>query len=363
MDQLSQWITEPGNEELFEDIVTAHYHITAAMHQPDIERIKENLIRKIKQEQRVLYRRRFFRFTRYAAMGILLIGLPYFYYQSRQLENDTNTLTQHEEDITIVLDDGTVETLDLSANTSMYDALGNAIGTQEKSKLTYHLSAPTEKPLYNTINVPYGKTFTIVLSDSTQVFLNSGTMLRYPVHFPEGHPRTVVLKGEAYFEVSEDQHHPFEVIADELTVRVLGTKFNVAYYPEDLNITTVLVEGAVELREQGAANTNNTPVQLKPGFKAEWNQTSKKINVEDVNPYLYTAWTQGKIVFRNTPFIKIRQRLERHYNVTIRNNNKALDKQLFDATFDIESIEEVLESFNKSYAIQYEIKNNEIVIH
>ena len=42
--------------------------------------------------------------------------------------------------------------------------------------------------------------------------------------------------------------------------------------------------------------------------------------------------------------------------------NSDLDEQRFDATFDIETIEEVLESFNKSYAVEYHIKNNEVII-
>jgi len=57
------------------------------------------------------------------------------------------------------------------------------------------------------------------------------------------------------------------------------------------------------------------------------------------------------------------KRLERNYNVEIINNNLILDTQLYDATFDIETIEEVLNSFNKSYAIKYIISNNKIIIN
>ena len=216
--------------------------------------------------------------------------------------------------------------------------------------------------MYNTLKVPYGKRFDVVLSDGTHVFLNSGTSLRYPVQFLKGFDRTVFLTGEAYFDVAKDKEHPFTVHADELDIEVLGTKFNVSHYPEDTNINTVLVEGSVELHTKEGDRQHKEGTLLKPGFKAEWRKAGNDIAIEKVDTEIYTAWVQGKLVFRNTPFRKIRQALERKYNVTIKNRNKDLDGQLFDATFDIETIEEVLESFNKSYAIKYRIEDNEVII-
>jgi ferric-dicitrate binding protein FerR (iron transport regulator) len=172
------------------------------------------------------------------------------------------------------------------------------------------------------------------------------------------------LTGEAYFEVTKDQEHPFIVNTDDIDVKVLGTKFNVSHYPEDTSISTVLVEGSVELHEWDDSGKDiSDPVLLKPGFMAEWNKPDRLMSVENVDTRIYTAWVQGKMIFRNTTFRKIRQALERKYNVTIINNNTDLDDQLFDATFDIETIEQVLQSFNKSYAINYKIENNKVIIN
>ena len=271
--------------------------------------------------------------------------------------------------ITITLDNGTVETLNPLAHRNIKDVHGNITGNQDRSKLTYRdPAAPIangtspKKLVFNTLKVPYGKRFDVVLSDGTHVFLNSGTSLRYPVQFLKGFDRNVFLTGEAYFEVAKDSEHPFTVHADELDIEVLGTKFNVSHYPEDTNINTVLVEGSVELHKITGEGRNGEGTVLEPGFKAEWRKAGHDIAIKKVNTRNYTDWVQGKLVFRNTPFRKIRQSLERRYNVTIKNRNKDLDEQLFDATFDIETIEEVLESFNKSYAIKYKIKDNEVII-
>src|SRR5690606_18983135 len=124
----------------------------------------------------------------------------------------------------------------------------------------------------------------------------------------------------------------------------------------------VLVEGSVELHESEDFGKENTPILLKPGFMAEWDKGGKKMGIEHVDTRVYTAWVQGKLIFRNTTFKKIRQALERKYNVTIINRNSDLDDQLFDATFDIETIQQVLQSFNKSYAIDYKIVDNKVII-
>tara|TARA_Y100000588_G_scaffold351551_1_gene403455 strand:- start:14 stop:934 length:921 start_codon:yes stop_codon:yes gene_type:complete len=304
---------------------------------------------------------------KYAAVGLVFLVLGYFFQQNQG--NNPGKIEPKEEAITITLDNGTVKTLDPLMFGEVKDAHGNVIGTQYMSKLTYAKSVDpitkdpeVNKIVYNTLKVPYGRRFDVTLSDGTQVFLNSGTSLRYPVQFLEGFDRTVFLTGEAYFNVTKDKKHPFMVYADELNIKVLGTSFNVSHYPEDSNINTVLVEGSVEINTRVKDRKHEEGIVLEPGFKAEWQKAGNDITIQSVDTEIYTAWIQGKLIFRNTSFLKIRHALERKYNVSIQNLNKDLDKQLFDATFDIETIEDVLEAFNKSYAFKYEIENNKVFI-
>ena len=148
-----------------------------------------------------------------------------------------------------------------------------------------------------------------------------------------------------------------------IDIQVLGTKFNVSNYPEDNNVNTVLVEGAVKLQRTEKKYYNLESVMLEPGHKGEWNKANDEITVLNVDTSLYTAWLGGKLVFRNTSFKQIREALQRHYNVKINNKNSQLEEQLFDATFDIETIDQVLETFNKSWSIDYAIINNEVIIN
>ena len=240
---------------------------------------------------------------------------------------------------------------------------GKIIGLQKGNQITFKQNNSNPQIVFNTINVPYGKKIKIELSDGTIVHLNSGTSLKFPTDFVEGSDRKVFLKGEAYFDVTDDDKHPFIVNADEVDIRVLGTKFNISAYGEDKQLNTVLVEGSVSMYERDNMNGKNNPIVLTPGKMATWDKRNKSINVNEVDVNNYISWIEGKLVFANTPFSDIIKRLERNYNVEIINNNLILDTQLYDATFDIETIEEVLNSFNKSYAIKYIISNNKIIIN
>ncbi|GGW22005.1 FecR family protein [Arenibacter certesii] len=359
IDELTNWILMEGNQKLFDAYVQSHLEIITSKNRPDTVGIKKKLIHKIEKHKKKHVLKTS---TRYAAVGLLLLSLGYLIPLSLFVKPNTNSILHKQEEITITLSNGEVETLRGRKEKTIKDANGNSIGILEDTKLVYSGTSNTEKLVYNTLSVPYGKQFNLVLSDGTQVVLNSGTSIRYPVAFIKGKERTVYLTGEAYFDVFEDKEHPFVVYANEMEIQVLGTEFNVSHYPENDHIQTVLVEGAVALQIKGDSATDAITTRLEPGTKGEWLKSGSTIAVENVDTKLYTAWTQGKLVFRNTEFKKIRQALERHYNVAITNNNPLLDQQVFDATFDIETIDQVLESFNKSYAIEYDIENKEVII-
>lgn len=299
---------------------------------------------------------------KYVAMVAIVFGTGYFFISGFFEKNPVPAIP--DDAITLQLKDGNIEIISEDGTTKVVDSKGNLVGVQQGTQLVYQNNGSTVEELaYNTLTVPYGKRFDVVLSDGTHVFLNAGTSLRYPVKFIKGKNRLVYLKGEAFFDVVKDADHPFVVNVDELNVRVLGTTFNISSYPEDMLINTTLVEGSVTVYENGDPYSTSTSSLLKPGYKAEWNKNDKNISIEETNVALHTAWVKGKIVFRHLAFKSIVKKLERHYNVVITNHNKILDDEFFTASFDIETIEQVFETFNKNYGIDYRITDDEIIIN
>jgi ferric-dicitrate binding protein FerR (iron transport regulator) len=121
-----------------------------------------------------------------------------------------------------------------------------------------------------------------------------------------------------------------------------------------------LVEGSVALSQKW--NEENK-VTLKPNQKGSFHQDDKKISLENVKTYFYTSWLEGKLVFRNEKFNSIIKTLERSFNIEINNSNEELGNELFNATFDNKSIDEILSYFKEIHHVNYNIENNSIFIY
>jgi ferric-dicitrate binding protein FerR (iron transport regulator) len=124
----------------------------------------------------------------------------------------------------------------------------------------------------------------------------------------------------------------------------------------------VLVEGSVGLYTTSEQFDTNKNTILKPGYKASFNKKDSRIQTKAVITDNYTSWMEGRLSFKNLSFNDITKKLERHYNVTIVNQNKKLANEKFYASFGDEPIEKVLSYFNDIHGISYTIKNNEILI-
>ena len=364
---LSEWIKVPENESIFDEYIKTHYEITVFMNDPNVENIKRDLLKRIKKDKNPFSKNNYIQLFKYAAIVVLFFGLGYIYQKSRGDTNqevvNENVIVPKEEFITVQLDNGNIKVISEEGNDEIINANGLVIGKQRGNILAYGNTKTGDKLIYNTLTVPYGKRFQVVLSDGTKVHLNAGTSLKYPVKFLNGLSREVFLDGEAFFDVVKDTKHPFLVNTKSIDVKVLGTKFNVTSYPEDDFINTVLVEGAVEVFENNQDGDSNPSAILKPGYIATWNKQDKNITVEKADIEQYTAWMNGRLILNEVPFESIQKKLERQYNVIFVNNNKALNGRKFTARFDIESINQVMQSLSISASFNYTVVNNQIIIN
>ncbi|MFS4454943.1 FecR family protein [Maribacter sp. 2304DJ31-5] len=300
---------------------------------------------------------------KYAAVFIGLLTAAFFlYYNAYKSENAIPPAGIPENVIVLTQDDGAVQVINTNEEQKIALKNGQVFGVQKGNKLEYVADVAVEELIYNELQVPYGKTFGITLSDGTVVHLNSGTKLRYPIKFIEGKKREVYIKdGEAFFEVTKDSSHPFVVNTGSVAVEVLGTKFNVSSFEEDADISTVLVEGAVNIYDEKRPDQSYI---LKPGQKGSWNRTDHKISMEEVDVRLYTGWIKGEMIFRNSSFDNMVKKLERRYNVTIQSDNEVLNSKKFNAGFhvDIETLDDVMKAINNIHPFTYTILDNQIII-
>lgn len=215
--------------------------------------------------------------------------------------------------------------------------------------IRYYNISKNEKLAWVEIKAPAWSRVQFSLPDGTEGWLNSNSTLRYNAGFFFN--REVLLDGEALFEVAKSQNRLFKVKTDEVTVTALGTRFNVASYNNEKNIEIVLEEGRLcfETREKKEFHTMN------PDDLLVYNKVNKDINIDEVQPAKYMAWTEGKLIFRNDPIDVIGRRLARWYNIEVEIKGKFNDGLSLRATFKDESLEEVLGLLEKSLQVKFKI--------
>lgn len=323
-------------------------------------RVLQNIHQAIREESNQKIRiNKFRKASRIAAVFIGLVTLGYFYLHHIA---QSETLVIPKNAITLQLEDGTTQIIKENDTTAVFNKNGNLVGQQNGNQLVYNDTSSVEKLVYNTLTVPYGKRFELLLSDGTKVHLNAGSSLRYPVKFLNGLERKVFISGEAYLDVTKDTEHPFIVNAENMNVRVLGTQFNVHAYPEDKVSEVVLVEGSVGLYGNKEIFDIESTTKLTPGHKASFTKSDADIKIKPAITSVYTAWRNGELVFRNMTFQNILKKLERQYDVTIINKNKNLSNREFNASFRDVPLEKVLEGMRNIYGLSYTIEDKKITI-
>lgn len=211
--------------------------------------------------------------------------------------------------------------------------------------------------LYNTIVVPNGERSQILLYDGTKVWLNSGTKLRYPVAF-SSKTREVFIEGEAFFDVAKDKEHPFVVNTDKLSIKVLGTHFDVCAYSDDDKTFTTLEEGSVKVTNK----SNGKELRLKPGEQVVLDRETNVLSQQNVNTDLYTSWKENLLKFENAPFEDVIKKMERWYDIKIIVDPSINTMERYTMTIKTESLREMLALLSKTTRIDYEIKVNSVFI-
>lgn len=195
----------------------------------------------------------------------------------------------------------------------------------------------------------YGLVCKVVLPDSSEVWLNSGTRLKYPKYF-DGSGRLVELDGEAYFKVKSDLSRRFDVqVKNGIRISAYGTEFNVSAYNDEAQVSAVLAKGNIAVSRIGKTDEKH----LLPGTRALFGTDSEKPEIEEVNVYALTAWKDGKMVFRRAGMEEIARKLSRHFNVDIELHGRTLHEYAYTATFTTQTLTEILNLLALSAPIEW----------
>jgi|WetSurMetagenome_2_1015567.scaffolds.fasta_scaffold00268_17 transmembrane sensor len=213
------------------------------------------------------------------------------------------------------------------------------------------------------VNQSYNEVFSSVdaitkvdLPDGTKVWLNHSSSLRYPAVF-QGCSRNVELLGEGYFEVAHNSKIPFIVKAGDVQVKATGTTFNVMAYPDDERVETSLIEGQVELLRAVSRGNVVLLAKMKPKDFVVYQRNNKEITTRTVDDDRYFSWKSGKLVFNKEPMGEVVKELSRWFNVDIQITDPKLLELTYTATFENESLPQVMELIAMASPVSYSISN------
>ena len=299
-----------------------------------------------------------------AAIVILAIGLTFFLSETKLPQEENEILIQPgTQQAQLTLSDG--NTIDIHEK-KVVDVVVDGVKVKYKEGvLTYQQTATTEqeikenieKPIRsNELAIPRGGENTVVLADGTRVHLNAGSKLIYPAQFA-GKRRMVILEGEAYFEVTKDEEHPFVVRTHLGEVTVLGTAFNLNAYRDASVCYTTLVYGKVSF-----STPEDKTITLLPGEQAVI--SASELSKRSVNVDEYVGWVNGVYSFNNRTLGEIMQTFERWYDIQVYYETPDLRDIAYSGSVErYRAINTFLDALELTGDIYYKINGKRILIY
>lgn len=203
---------------------------------------------------------------------------------------------------------------------------------------------------YQEIANPSGIRSKVVLPDGSKVWLNAESKIRYSIPFVR-ETREVELVGEAFLDVVKNPDSPLLVKFDQFKVRVLGTRFDVKAFPDDLQTEVVLDEGRIQL-ENGNKRSEKGCILLKPGQQWIYDKTSRTVALKEVDADKYIAWHRNRLVLNKTSMAEVAKQLERWYGINVEIRDQELYKYKFTTVFEDEPLPRVIELLEMSSPIR-----------
>ena len=301
-----------------------------------------------------------------AAAIILVIVSTFYFYRVNLYSTGNSSVTVLDKSKylnDIKSPNSSISTLILEGGTKIFldNEKGGLIATQnnisiikdKEGQISYQGNV-TDKLIYNTISVPKGsKLQKILMSDGTSVWLNAGTSITFPISFI-GNERRVSMDGEVYFEVAKNRLKPFYVTHNDVTVKVLGTHFNVNAYNNEKVVKVTLLEGLVHVFKGQEKQI------LNPGQQVAINAEKFDLS-DDVDLKKVTAWKNEQFYFNGDDIITIMKEVEMVYNVKV----IFKDKINFSFVAKIsrnENLSELLRVLELTDVVHFKIEGNNVIV-
>lgn len=309
------------------------------------------------------FQKSIFPFVRYAAAALLLIfmGIGAYYYL-KPVKKTAMLATRKDiapggNKAVLTLSNGRQIALNNVHNGNLAQQGGTAVHKTANGLVAYRTSPQPRNPGpdaitdFNTVTTPRGGQYQVILPDGTKAWLNSLSSIHFPVAFT-GRERNVETTGEVYFEVAKDKLKPFRVSTAGQTVTVLGTHFNIMAYPDETEIITTLLEGAVRIAKGGQNKI------LKPGEQALVNQNIKVASADTEDAI---AWKNGLTAFTDADLKTIMRKVSRWYDIDVEYQGQISDRTFTGAISRKSNLSALLKILALNH-VQFSVKDKKLIV-
>lgn len=215
---------------------------------------------------------------------------------------------------------------------------------------------------YNTITIPRGGKWNVVLPDGSKAWLDASSSIRFPVAFT-GNNRTVKITGQVYFEIAHNAAKPFRVVANGQTVEDIGTHFNINAYTDEPAIKTTLLEGSIKVSAPGSPSSKNRAgIVLVPGQQAVLSSSTNNISVENADPDDILGWKEGYFIFKKASIQSVMRQFARWYNVDVEYEGKTPASMITGKIHRDIKASEALKILSLLVDIHFKIEDKKIII-
>lgn len=351
---LHKWMQDEGKRRRFVEF----QRIRSAIYALGVDKLIDTEKSWDKLNQQLGAHKRNLRFLPYAAAAIMVIGLGISWgVLTHRHERNTPTLPISQQVVPgqkqAILTLSTGQQVVLSDSLSpMLEKNGTTIHNTG-CQLVYNPTDTSQIQVYNTVTVPRGGEYKLVLSDGSIIWVNSESEITYPVTF-SANKREITLKGEAFFEIQKDSKRPFIVKTNQFDIRVTGTQFNVRSYPQDVPSAT-LTEGSIQLEQ------SNHITHLVPGQQASL--INGEIQIQKVDLEEAVAWRYEAFCFKQRPLESLLNEIARWYDIEIFYQNNEVRNYHFTAWFRRSTpIQELINILEKTEQIKLELKGKTLTV-
>ena len=305
-----------------------------------------------------------------AAVAIVVFGTSLWYFNTGALvEVNTvlsNDIAPGKDGATLTLADGRKVLINDALAGNIAEQSGVRISKSADGGLVYEvLDNGSGKLEYNTLQTTRGEQTQVRLPDGSVVFLNALSSLRYPTSFKGQDKRSVLLSGEAYFEVAKDRSHAFVVATDQQQVEVLGTHFNINNYADGKGVKTTLLEGSV--RVYPVVDKENSIVKTRSGIVLKPNEQATfaggLVSVRAVDSQDAVAWKNGQFIFEEESLEDIMNYVERWYDVeVVYADGVNRQKKYWGGVSRYDKVSKLLENLQLTGNIHFKIEGRRIMV-